>query len=163
MVTIGRVGAAYGVKGWVRIHAFTSELATIFSYDPWYINDQGEWRAVTVIDGRPHGDGLVAHVEGCDDRDAARLLTGADIAITREQLPELAEGEFYFADLEGLTVKTITGQTLGTVDYILDTGANEIFVVKGDKERLVPYVQDQVVKNIDIAAGVITVDWDPDF
>ena len=111
-----------------------------------------------------HGKGLVVGLRDYTDRDQARSLIGLEIAVPRAELPAPEEGEYYWADLVGLKVETTEGQILGTVDHLIETGANDVLVVHGeDRERLIPFVADQVIRRVDLAAGLIQVDWDPDF
>ncbi len=109
------------------------------------------------------GKGLVAKLKGCDDRESARDLIGALIQVRRGDLAELEPGEFYWADLLGLKVETLSGTELGAVDNLLETGANDVLVVRGDRERLIPFLQGQVVHDVDLDKQRIRVDWDPDF
>ena len=162
-VILGKIAGVYGVRGWVKVFSETKPKENIFSYTPWQIKIDGQWQNVKVIEGKPHGKGLVAHLESYDDRDLARKLVGAEIAIDKAQLPAPAEGEYYWADLVGLKVITLDGQALGQVDQLFETGANDVLVVKGDRERLIPFVQGQYIREVDMAAGVIRVDWDPEF
>ena len=124
---------------------------------------QGRWNERRCAEGRVHGRGLVARLEGITDREVARTLVGAEIAVLREQLPALTEGDYYWADLIGLRVLTEDGLELGVIDYLFETGANDVLVVKGDRERLIPYVQGDVIKGIDLEQGEMRVDWDPDY
>ncbi|MGB5832227.1 MAG: ribosome maturation factor RimM, partial [Thiohalocapsa sp.] len=117
----------------------------------------------TLLEGRTHGKGLVVRLEGCEDRDQAAVLTGQTIAVYRGQLPPPRPDEFYWADLEGLSVTTLEGETLGCVSHLFATGANDVLVVEGDRERLLPFLWDDVVKDVDFCGGMIRVDWDPDF
>lgn len=165
LVTVGRITSVYGVKGWVKIHSYTEPLENVMLYQPWqlFINKRN---VVVEIDAfkRHGGNGLVAHIVGCDDRDKARAYTSADINVPRQQLPLPEAGEYYWHQLQGLTVITDTGVTLGKVDYLMETGSNDVMMVKGeDRQRLIPYLPDQVIKQIDLDKGVITVDWDPEF
>jgi 16S rRNA processing protein RimM len=162
-VIVGRVSGVYGVLGWLRIFSYTEPRENIVGYDPWLIRSDGQWRTVRVEDGRAQGKGVVVKLVGCDDRDAAVRLLGADIAISRDQLGELAPGEFFWADLEGLRVVTCAGVDLGVVDHLFATGANDVVVVRGDRERLIPFIQGAVIRRIDLQDGVMEVDWDPDF
>jgi 16S rRNA processing protein RimM len=117
-----------------------------------------------VAAGRAHGKILVARLEGCDDRDAAEALVGYEIQVPRSRLPDdLAPGEYYWADLVGLRVETLGGVELGRIARLFETGANDVIVVEGKRERLLPYVWQQVVREVDLGAGVMRVDWDPDF
>lgn len=106
---------------------------------------------------------VVAHLDGVVDRDEAQQLCGWDISIDQRQLPEPEAGEYYWADLVGLKVKNLDGTDLGVVDHLLETGANDVLVVKGDRERLIPFLQQHTVIKINLDAGLMTVDWDPDF
>jgi len=118
---------------------------------------------VEVLQGRPHGKGLVVQLAGCDDRDAAALLTGSDIGIYREQLPAAADDEYYWSDLLGMQVTTTGGAVLGVVDHLIETGANDVLVIRREREHLVPFITGQVIKSVDLEAREIRVDWDPDF
>ena len=118
---------------------------------------------MTLTEGRRYGKGILAHLAACDDRDVARGLIGADIAVSRSELPDPGPDSFYWVDLEGLAVRTLGGVELGTVDRLLETGANDVLVVKGERERLIPYVRGKVVSGVDLERGVILVDWDPEF
>ncbi len=166
-VVLGHVGAPYGVKGWVKIHADTEAPEAILEYSPWYLrregDRQGEWREAELEEGRTHGKGVVAKFAGCDDRDAAARLRGHLIAVRREQLPPAGEGEYYWADLVGLRVVNTAGEELGVIDHLMATGANDVLVVKGDRERLIPFVMGHVVKSVDLDGGVMRVDWDADY
>jgi len=162
-VVVAKIGAPYGVRGWVKVFSFTEQTDALLDYDPWYFNKAGEWPIAPVIEAKTHGKGLVAKFKGCEDRDAAALLNGTEIAIRRDQLPPTAENEYYWSDLQGLEVLTTEGVSLGKVDHLLETGANDVLVVKGDRERLIPYVTGPIVKNVDLDAGTLQVDWDSDF
>lgn len=158
---MGRIAGVYGVRGWVRVVSETDPQQNILSYRPWLVG-KGQ-REYEVAEGRRHGKGLIVRLVGLDDRDAAALLVGSEIAVRRDQLPPPRPDEFYWADLEGLAVVTLDGQDLGRVDCLFATGANDVLVVKGERERLVPFVWDQVVREIDFDGGRMTVDWDPEF
>ena len=163
LLVMGRVTAPYGVKGWLRVHAYTEAPENLLDYTPWYLATGSGWRETRPLEGRPHGKGLVVRLAGCADRDAAAAMAGTDIAVHRSQLPATAEDEYYWSDLIGLQVVTVNGTELGRVDHLLETGANDVLVVRNDRERLVPFVQGEVIRSVDLDAGVIRVDWDPDF
>ncbi len=163
MVVLGRVTGIYGVKGWLRIFSHTSPRSNILTYPGWYLRKAGRWVKHEVQSGRVHGKGVVARLKGCDDRDQAAALLQAEIAIPREQLPDLQPDEFYWTDLEGLKVQTTDGLDLGVIDYLIETGANDVVVVKGERERLIPYLWQDVIQRVDLKAGVMIVDWDADF
>lgn len=161
-VRLGRISGVYGVHGWVKVFSDTSPPSNILQYRQWYLQRDGRWEQHGLADGRSHGKGIVARLAGCDDRDRAALLIGADIAVRRDQLPSVEEGEYYWADLEGLKVQTLDGVDLGRIDYLFQTGANDVMVVKGERQRLLPFI-DTVVRDVDLRAGVMVVDWDPGF
>lgn len=163
-IVVGRINGLHGVRGWVKVFSHTQPRENILSYRTWYLLRQGQWVATKLIDGRPQGKGIVARLEGYDDRDQAAALMETEIAIRREQLPEATPGEYYWADLQGLKVINAEGIELGVVDHLLETGANDVLVVHdGETERLIPYVPGQFVLNVALDEGEIRVDWDPDF
>lgn len=160
---MGRIAGPYGVKGWLRVITYTGQAGNLLDYTPWYLHRDGTWQACALLEGRPHGKGLVARLAECGDRAAAEALAGTEIGIYREQLPPAARGEYYWSDLLGARVVTLEGRDLGRVDHLLETGANDVLVVKGERERLIPFVQGTVIASVDLAAGEIRVDWDAEF
>ena len=161
---VGRISGLYGVRGWVKIFSHTDPRDNILSYPIWHLRQGNEWRQVALAEGRLHGKGVVARLAGCDDRDVAAGLIGSDIAILREQLQQAEPGEYYWADLIGLEVRTVEGIELGKVDHLLETGSNDVLVVlQGKRERLIPFIREQVVREIDLAGKKMVVDWDPEF
>ncbi len=160
---LGKINGVYGVRGWVKVFSDTKPRVNIFEYQPWLLKIGGQWKTMKVIKGRPQGKGLVAQLESIDECEQAQALVGAEIAVLKSQLPKPEEGEYYWSDLIGLEVLTLEGQSLGRLDSLFETGANDVMVVKGDRERLVPFVQGQYIKEIDLVAGLMRVDWDPEF
>jgi 16S rRNA processing protein RimM len=163
LLVMGRIAAPYGVKGWVHVAAYTELPENLLNYLPWHIHRQGNWQAVDIVAGRVHGKGLVVQLQGCADRDAAAALRGADIGIYRSQLPPVAAGEYYWSDLAGMKVIATDDRVLGRLDHLFETGANDVMVVKGEREYLVPFIEGPVVKSVDPETREIRVDWDPDF
>lgn len=164
MLVMGRIAGPYGVRGWVRISAFTELADGLLDYAPWYLQRDGAWQEAEVLEARPHGKGLVAQLAGCADRDAAMALSGTPIGVRRSQLPAPGENEYYWSDLAGLRVVSVEGREFGTVDHLIETGANDVLVIRdGTREVLVPFVMDQVIKAVDFDAGLIRIDWDPDY
>ena len=165
---VGRLSSVYGVKGWIKVFSHTQPRENIFQYQPWWVKTAAGWSQLNVDQQRATDKDLLIHIEGIDDRDRARLLCQQDIYIEKAGMPALPEDEFYWHQLQGLSVKTSDGQRLGVVSQIMETGANDVLVVKGNDasidrgERLVPYI-DQVVRRVDLDAGEIEVDWDPEF
>lgn len=147
----------------MRVHSYTEPREAILGYVPWYLRHDGQWLARKLVKGRVQGKGIVAALEGIDNRDAATLWVGCEIAIHRDQLPFLEKGEYYWTDLVGLRVFTAQGADLGQVKCLLETGANDVLVVQGERERLIPFLMGSVVKRVDLPQGTLTVDWDPDF
>jgi len=162
-VTLGRVSGAFGVKGWFKVQSYTEPAGNLLAFGAWTLRRQGSERECVLEDGSARSAGVVAKVRGIDDRDAALEWVGAEVAIPRERLPPAAPGEVYWTDLEGCEVRTTTGVTLGRIDHLLATGAHDVLVVVGERERLIPFVADAVVKNVDMAARVIVVEWPSDF
>jgi 16S rRNA processing protein RimM len=167
-VVIGKIGAPYGVKGWVKITTYTDEIEGVFNYSPWLLGaDQKEY---TVDHWRTHNKGVVAKLVGVETRDDAESIKNLDISIKAQQLPQLAEDEFYWRELVGMRVVTDKGYDLGVVKELFETGANDVMLVRanpndgfGQKERMLPFLFEQVVKQVDKQGRTITVDWDPGF
>ena len=161
IVPLGHVSGVHGIRGWVKIHSLTEPREAIFEYQPWLLGDAQ--REVRVLQGKKHGNRLIALIENIGDRDAAEALVHQSISVHREQLPEAEEGHYYWTDLIGLRVELEDGTALGTIEKLMATGANDVMVVQGDRQRLVPFVREQYVKRVDLEHGVVVVDWDPDF
>ncbi|MGR8981721.1 MAG: ribosome maturation factor RimM [Gammaproteobacteria bacterium] len=162
-IGVGKISGAFGVKGWIKIFSYTDPIENILNYSPWTIRKGSAIRTVTVIDGKLQGRSVVALLEGIGDRDQAQALAGFDVFIKQEQLPEASAGEYYWSDLVGLKVETTQGVDLGVVDSLLATGANDVLIVHGERDRAIPFLQGQTIKNIDFDSGKIIVDWDPEF
>ena len=161
LVPLGHIAGVHGIQGWVKVHSLTEPREAIFEYQPWLLGESLE--AVRVKQGKKHGNRLLALLENVDSREEAEALVNQPIAVYRDQFPELPQGEFYWTDLLGLAVRLEDGRELGTIDRMLATGANDVMVVRGERERLIPFILGDCVKCVDRDAGVVTVDWDPDF
>lgn len=162
LVTLGRISGLHGVQGWLKIFSDTRPRENILNYSPWYLQRGQDWEKWTLEKGRRQGKLVVAKLQGCNDRESARKLMDSVIAVHRSQLPA-AQDQYYWADLEGLRVVTVQGVELGSVSHLFETGANDVLVVRGDRERLLPWIWKQVIQDVDLAQGCITVDWDPEF
>lgn len=162
LVVMGRVAVPYGVRGWVNVQPDTEMLDGLFDYPEWWVQTESGWHEFVVEDAKVHGDHLVAKLAGVEDRDQAFRLKGKPIAVPRELLPEPDEDEYYWSDLVGVQVENLQKIHLGEVVEVFATGANDVLVVKGDRERLVPFI-DQVVLEVDLAGKRMTVDWDAEF
>lgn len=161
-VVLGRISGLFGVQGWVKVHSYTDPREAVLDYGRWLLSGEDGWREATVAEGQRHGKTIIARIDGYVDRDQAAELIGTDIAVPRDEMPATASGQFYWSDLEGLRVVHRDGTDLGEVAYLLETGANDVMVVKGDKERLIPFVMDKVVLGVDLDKGEIVVDWEWD-
>ena len=159
---LGRISGLYGVRGWVKVHSYTQPREAIIKYGSWLLEQDGVWQHTSVAEGRKQGKTVVARLENVTDRDTAATYMGSIIGIARADLPETDSGEYYWADLEGLQVVHNNDRVLGKVAYILATGANDVLVIQGDQEILVPFVKDDVIKDVDLAKGIINVDWEWD-
>lgn len=161
---VGKLNGASGIKGWVKVYSYTDPKENILNYSPWYLKLDGQWQEALIINGREQGKTVVAQLEGCNDRNTAESYRGVEIAIDESQLPQLEEGEYYWRDLVGLTVVNVAGDKMGTVDKMMETGANDVLVVKtaSKEELLIPYVPEYSVMKVDLESKQITVDWEFD-
>ena len=167
-VTLGKLGSVYGLKGWIKVTSHTEPRTNIFNYPEWLLKIDNNWQKWQVEQGRPHGKTLVAKLAGCDDRDQAKQLVGTEIAVYRSQLPETSDEEHYWSDLVGMQVVTKNGDNLGVITDLLETGSNDVLVVKKKnsgktEECLIPWLVDDVIIEVNRNEAVITVDWDEHF
>jgi len=169
LTLIGKLAAPYGVKGWVKVYSYTDPIENVFSYKPWQIKRDGKMVSIKLESSKPHGKGLIAKLAGIETPEQVKEWTGAEIFVSMDQLPALEMGEYYWSQLENLLVFTESGELLGRVDHLIETGSNDVLVVHAtdesldQTERLIPYLPDQVIKEIDLKAGTMRVDWDPEF
>ncbi|MEI6859373.1 MAG: ribosome maturation factor RimM [Shewanella sp.] len=169
-VVLGKLGSSHGIKGWLKITTYTDSVEGIFDYSPWLIKEQGEWREVKVLQWRFQGKAIVASLEGVETRDQAQILTNCEIAVTPQQMETLPADEFYWRDLIGCEVVNTQGYNMGKVQEIVETGSNDVLLVKanakdgfGKVERMIPFVTEQFIIKVDLTEKQITVDWEPDF
>jgi 16S rRNA processing protein RimM len=161
---LGRIHGAFGVRGEVKLESFTDPLRGILRYQPWTLRRaDGSETVVEGAQGRETPKGLVATLPGIEDRDAAEALRGAELWVPRSALPPPAPGEYYWVDLEGLRVANVEGVDFGVVSHLFSTGANDVLVARGDRDRLIPFLEPDYIRSVDFDAGLVTVDWDPDF
>ena len=159
---LGRISGLFGVKGWVKVYSYTEPREAVLDFDRWLLSGKNGWQEATVAEGQRHGKTVIVRINGYDDRDQAVGLIGTEIGVPRDELPEADSDHYYWSDLEGLSVVHRDGTEIGKVDHLLETGANDVMVVKGETERLVPFVMDKVVLGVDLAKGEIRVDWEWD-
>ena len=157
-VVVGQVGAPFGVQGWVRIQSFTDPPGNILGYRRWQLGRAGQWREVEVEDGKVTAKGVLAKFAGIETPEDARLDTGSEIAVAREELPEPAPGEYYWSDLEGLAVFGRAGEPLGRIEEFRTTPGGTVVVIRGERQHWVPFVKERIVK-VDLNAGRVELDW----
>ncbi len=163
-ILLGRIVGAFGIRGDAKLESWTEPRLSIFRYQPWILRaPNGEERELTGARGRESGKHLTATLPGVTDRDAIEAMRGTEIFVPRSALPPPKPDEYYWVDLEGLAVSTVEGVELGTVSHLFSTGANDVMAVRGDRERLIPFVQPDFVQSVDFEANRIVVDWDPEF
>ncbi|TCV99296.1 ribosome maturation factor RimM [Biostraticola tofi] len=169
-IVLGKMGSTYGIRGWLRVFSSTEDAESIFDYQPWFIKRAGNWQHIELEGWKRHNQDLIIKIKGIEDREAAGLLTNCEILVDSTQLPALDAGDYYWKDLMGCQVITTAGYQLGAVIDMMETGSNDVMVVKanlkdafGIQERLIPFLDGQVIKKVDITAQLIEVDWDPAF
>jgi 16S rRNA processing protein RimM len=159
---MGRIAAPFGIKGWVKVQPYTDDPGTLMGFESWRVGrgeQQAHYSVETVQD---HGKALIAKLAGIDDRDAAFALRGQEISVAKGDLPPPEDNEFYWSDLIGLKVVNREGVELGKVDSLMESGANDLLVVKGTRDHLIPFIAAFVGK-VDVAGGTIEVDWGEDY
>lgn len=172
---VAKITGVFGVKGWVKVHSYTTPVEALSDYSNWYIKSPAGWTLLDVEQQRWQGGKLVALVRNCYDRDEAKVYCGRELAVEEAQLPVLEDGDYYWRQLEGLLAYSVGEQAgqqrqlLGKVDKLFETGANDVLVIKAcegsidKRERLVPYLPERVVLDIDLAKNEMMLDWDPAF
>lgn len=164
MILLGRLHGAFGVRGELKLESFTEPKSAILDYQPWILRDvRGTERELAGARGRETNKGLVAIFPEISDRDAAEAMRGTQVWAPRSALPPPQPGEYYWIDLEGLRVTNLDGIDFGTVSHLFSTGANDVLVAHGDRERMIPFLEPDYVTSVDFIAGVVTVNWDADF
>jgi len=161
-VTLGAVNAVFGTRGWLKVTSDTRPRDAIFDYPAWHIGLKGEWQVLQLTECRVQGNTLLAKLRGVDDRESAEHLVGKRIAVAADELKPPPPGSYYWRDLIGMDVITTAGAALGVVHGLAETGSNDVLRVRGDRERLIPFVVGLYVTDVDLQARRITVDWHPD-
>ncbi len=163
-ILVGRIHGAFGVRGELKLESLTEPPSNLLRYQPWILRDAlGREREIAGARARPGGKGLIGTIPGIDDRDAAEALRGAELYVLRSALPPPNDGEFYWIDLQGLRVENLEGVAFGTVASVFSNGANDVLLVKGDRERMIPFARPDYVRELDFDNGRIVVDWDAEF
>jgi len=169
-ILLGKISGVHGIKGWIKVFSYTSPRVKITEYNQWLLKDKKDqsWVSRKLIEGKEQGKNVIARLDQINYRDEAEALVGTEIAIHKDQLEVLAENEYFWRDLIGLSVETVEGDKLGKIDWLFDTGSNDVIVIKDSdgiepKEHLLPYVFDDVIKSVSLENSLMVVDWDPDF
>lgn len=160
-ILLGHFSGVHGIKGWLKVHSWSSPREAILQYDTWLVGT--DLSPVKIADGRVQGKYIVVALPGLNDRESAQAMVGQEIRVLRSELPEPQGESWYWADLEGLEVRTEAGESLGRISRMLETGAHDVMVIQGNKEVLVPFVPGVYVKKVDLDKGLVVVDWDPDY
>lgn len=169
LLVLGKIVSVHGIRGAVKVYSHTQPLDNVLNYPVWTLRKGQQQQQVTVTAGRVQGRVLVVQLKGLNDRNEALELVDWEICVPQSELPDLSEGEYYWHQLVGLQVVTLEGQLLGRIDHLLETGSNDVMVVKpcagsiDQRERLLPYLPDLYVKHIDLSEGIMQVDWDSEF
>lgn len=168
-VVLGKIGRVHGLQGWVKLISFTAPIENILDYSLFHAEVGGKLTQLELDQHRRQSKALLVHFKGYDDPETARLLTGAELAIANTELPQLDSGEFYWHQLQGLQVVNQHGQRFGRVSHLLETGANDVLVVVPDgesideRERLIPYIVDTVISEVDLQKETLRVEWEADY
>jgi len=159
LIELGCVGAPFGVRGWIKVRSYTDPPERIFEHRTPQIRQNGVIRSFLIEATGRSGGQLTAKLAGVADRDQAQALRGAAICVPRSELPARSEKDFYRADLIGCEVVNLAGESLGVVQHFLETPAQVLMVVRGEREFWVPALP-QHLRRIDLQARQVTVDWD---
>ncbi len=163
LVEMGFIKTAFGIKGWVKVSAQTEYEDSLFAFDLWHLGKNGQWQTFEVEEGKVVPDGLIVKFVGINDRNQAEALRGLTIAVPRTEFAETEEDEYYWTDLVGMQVVNLEKIILGEVIDLMQTGAHDLLVLKGEHgQKLIPFVG-QFVHEVDKAQRLITVDWGLDY
>ncbi len=161
-VVVGRFGRVFGVRGYITVHSFTRPRDNILDYSPWFALIGGKLQRLEVLDKQSRPKSAVALIEGYQQREAAASLVNVYIAIERNQLPGLPQGQYYWDELIGLQVSNQQGIEFGVVKNLMNTGSTDVLIVEGERRRLIPFQMDRFIISVDLEQKHILVDWDAD-
>ncbi len=159
-VILGKVIGHFGVQGWVKIFSYTKPKQAILEYKEMALKEKNHWKTLKIEEGRVHCKNVLIKIRNIENRERAEQVLGKYLGVSREDFPDLSDGHYYWTDLEGLEVQDLTGNKIGVISYMLETGANDVMVIENDDEILIPFLMDQVVKEVDFKLNRIVVDWD---
>jgi 16S rRNA processing protein RimM len=159
LIQLGFVGAPFGVRGWVKLRSHTDPPERLLEHRNLQIGREGAWRNYRVVESGRSGGALTVKLAGVEDRDQAAALRGAEVRVARAELPRRDDKDFYRADLIGCEVVNLAGIALGVVQHFVETPAQALMVVRGEREYWVPAVP-QHLRRVDLTARRVVVDWD---
>ncbi len=166
-IVVAKIVGVYGIKGWVKLFSYTEPRENILQYKQLYVENKAkpdQYSKIVLLDGKLHkGKTIIAHFKGYDEREQVRDLQGLTLYIDKQQLENLRKDDYYWVDLIGLMVVNAADITLGSVSNLIETGANDVLVIKAEQEILIPYLWGDVVKQVDLEKKCIYVDWDEDY
>lgn len=168
-LVVGAINGVYGIKGWIKVYSYTSPIEQILQYQPWTLVKGSKRTELEVSEGKIQGKGVIALPKGFETRSQAESLIGYEVRVASTKLADLPEGEFYWHELEGMQVINEAGELLGEVEKLIETGANDVLVIQAttdsidDRERLIPFVMEVIVQEVDEAARKIRVVWQSDY
>ncbi|MEM7466578.1 MAG: ribosome maturation factor RimM [Pseudomonadota bacterium] len=160
LLQVGKVSGLFGTRGWVKLFSYTRPRSNLIEFPSLVLGSEQTPRSIQAA--KSHGNKLVALLSDVQTRDDAAKLVDLDIFVKRSWLPEAADNEYFWADLVDLEVINREGQSLGRVRKLHETGGNDVLEIHGDELRLIPFVLDTYVVEVDLAKRLITVDWHPD-
>lgn len=166
LVVVGQVVGVHGIRGTLRIKSYCESAEAFRGFGRVLLGGtpSASDRHLVVRSVRQASKGVLLDLVGIDSCEAAEGLVGQKLLVSRDQLPQLPARQYYWADLEGLSVSTLDGKELGRIQHLSDFGAHPVMAVHdGERERLIPFVLDRVVHSVDLGQGRVLVDWDPDF
>lgn len=169
LLTIGKFGSPYGIRGWVKILSFTEIPEYIFHYKPWLVRKTNLLEIIKLNNWKKNNKTTIAKIDGINDRTQAELIKNQKIFINNHSLPKLTKGNYYWKDIIGCTVININNYIFGNVKKLIETGSNDVLVVRSNckdfaiKERFIPFIEQKIIKNINISNKIIKVDWNPNF
>ena len=165
IIVLGKISGLFGIKGWVKIYSETRPKEGICDYSAFNLQINGKWQHCEVEAIKPQSKTIIAKFKNINSPEEAQLLQGATIGLAASELPKLDQNTYYWRDLIGSQVKNHEGVDFGIVDAILETGANDVLVIKDvdNKERLVPFTVGHAIVSVNHEQKLIIVDWDADF
>ena len=159
LIQLGFVGAPFGVRGWVKLRSHTDPPERLLEHRSLMLGRGSVWQTYRIEASGRSGGALTVKLSGVEDRDQAQALRGAEIRVPRSELPPRNDRDFYRADLIGCEVVNLEGTGLGRVQNFMETPAQILMVVRGERDILIPAVP-QYLRRVDLQSRRVVVDWD---